>query len=361
MQYRAGQFKKKKKGIKVPFISWPLMPWKRVTLYRDLSSMLNSGLSLMDALETIAQTHKDPAGVLAKRVLEGLNQGLSFKDSLLLAPHYISYGEAMLLGAAEDAGNLPETLLNLAEYYSFLIELFRSNIFYLAYPIFLYFMGAFLLNIPILVRCKGGLIAYLIAVSKWFVFFGVFGVILLAITVITPIRQAIVRLKDIFWYVPLANQPLKHSAVAGYAMGLVAGLKAGFGITKVLEVAGALSKSSQIQKQNEQVKQAIESGKTLYEALLNHQIFVESELSSIRAAEKAGTLEDTFLNIANERLKRFRFTAKFLILAILFPFFIGMLGFIGYQVFVGLKSATVGQLQQIDHQIMREAPFRIKP
>ena len=354
LQFRREVPRKEKR--RVPFISWPIWPWRRAQIYEDLGGMLESGLSILEAVRTLADTYTGPARRLFEGVLEFVEKGRPLGEALVQYPQYVSEGEAALIAAAEEAGNLPEVLKELAAYYRFQVELIRSNWLMIVYPLLLYVLGAFLLNIPCAV--KYGSSAYIRRVSLWL---GVLaGAILLFIAgaSLTWVRLLADRLKGLLWYIPIASLPIKHGGIGGYARGIAAGLKAGFGIRKVLEIGARLAGSPPVMAKNKRAVSVLERGGDFFEAVKATGLFNPGELASIRAAERAGTLEPTMNIIARDRMERYKNSVKILVFITLMPFFVGMLGFIGYQVFEGLKQGTMGQLQQIEHQIMRETPFR---
>lgn len=330
---------------------WPIWPWKKVRMYHDLGSMLKSGVSVTESIQTLAESQKGNVGKLFKGMMAPVEQGHGIGVAMAMQPERISPGEAALIGATELTGNLPESLESLAGFNSFQVELLKKNVFMFVYPIGMYIIGLFLLNLPMLFTGKRHKFIMTVITGLLFLlvplFLGLFSV------TFVPLRRFIPWIKAMAWHIPMVSIPLKHLGISMYAKGMTTGLNAGFGIDRTLDVAEKLSNIPGIVKVNQRVKDMVRQGEGLFVALRSTRMFSAGELSSLKAGEKSGTLDHVFESISQERMSRFSMTAKILMYAILMPFFIGMLGIVAYQVFSGLKHATIGNLEQINKEIIK--------
>ena len=329
--------------------TWPIWPWKKARIYNDLGSMLRSGVSLVEAIHTMAEARKGNVGKLFRGLQESVEQGQGLGVAMAMQPERISPGDAALIEASELTGNLPEALEKLAKFNQFQVELLKKNLFMIIYPVVLYILGLFLLNLPILVSGKIHLFVMTVVMGLLFLIIPV--VLGLFAVSFVPLRRVVPWIKRIAWHIPMVSIPLKHLGIGMYAKGMTTGLGAGFGIDRTLDVAEKLSNIPGIARINQGIKGKVSQGENLFIALRSTRMFSVGELSSIKAGEKSGTLDAVFESISNERMSRFSMTAKILMYAILLPFFIAMLGTVAYQVFNGLKQATIGNLNQIQQEI----------
>jgi len=335
---------------------WPIWPWKKARMYRDLASMLKSGVSLTESIQTMAETQKGNLGKLFKGMQAPVEHGHGIGAAMAMQPERISEGEAALISATELTGTLPESLEGLAKFNSFQVELLKKNIFMIIYPIGMYIIGLFLLNLPMLFCGKQHKFTMTVITGLLFL---LLPLILGLFTVsFVPFRRFTPWIKSFAWHIPMVSIPLKHLSISMYAKGMTTGLSAGFGIDRTLEIAEKLSNIPGISNVNNKVNQSIREGESLFTALRSTGMFLTGELSSIKAGEKSGTLDQVFESISTERMSRFSMTAKILIYAILLPFFIGMLGIVAYQVFQGLKQATFGNLDQINKEIIKQGVIK---
>jgi len=338
--------------------AWPIWPWKRARVYRDLASMLRGGVSLYEAMDTMTDMQRGGLGRMFRHLNQAVKAGKGLGEAMAEDPVRIPPGDAALVGASEQVGQVPEALDTLADFYSFQVDLIKQNIFLILYPIVIYVLSLFMLNITTLL--KYGTAKYFTTIGMGFL--GLLipaGVALFAMSLV-PLRPVWRAFKGLAWFVPVVSIPLKYLATAMYAKGMAAGLNAGMGIDKTLDIADALANSPRISAKTTRIKTQIHNGETLFTALRTVGLFNTGELTSVKAAEKSGTLDRVFESISQERMSSFSMTAKILVYAMMLPFFVGMLGLVGYRLIQEFKQVTVGNLEQMNHEIMRQAPFIFK-
>lgn len=86
-------------------------------LFRQLGSLLESGISIIRALDIIAARGNDTVAEISASIRGDLEQGLSFSKAICKLPAYFSSMVIQLVEAGEASGNLPYLLLKLADYY----------------------------------------------------------------------------------------------------------------------------------------------------------------------------------------------------------------------------------------------------
>jgi len=208
--------------------------------------MLRSGVSLYEAMDTMAEVHRGQVRRLFQSIHEAIKHGQGLGTAMAMQPTYISHGDAVLVEASEEIGKVPEALDRLAGFYKFQVELLKQNIFMLLYPTALYILSLFLLNLPLLIT--HGASAYM-AAAGWGLFYLLIPIALFFLAVsFVPLRPLWSYIKVIAWHIPVVSIPLKHMGTSLYAKGIAAGLAAGFGIEKTIDIARKLSNIPGIDK-----------------------------------------------------------------------------------------------------------------
>ena len=106
--------------------------------YHQLAAMQAAGLSLVQSLEQLRDN--PPARSFRRptiRILDGLQRGLTFSESLALLGTWLPSFDLALISAGEQGGRLDASCRLLAEYYQNRAELARTMIADLLYPFFL--------------------------------------------------------------------------------------------------------------------------------------------------------------------------------------------------------------------------------
>lgn len=107
-----------------------------VVLTRQLSISINAGMSFVDALQSMAQTNRNP--VLAytlKNILESVLSGKKFSEALAQAPEIFETFYVSMAAAGEAGGFMPEALNRIAEFLEKEMELRAKIKSALVYPI----------------------------------------------------------------------------------------------------------------------------------------------------------------------------------------------------------------------------------
>ncbi len=132
------KIKPEKKAKRKAFQSGKVKMGDLAIFCRQLAISVNAGVPLRDALDTIGQELEQPA--LQKAVLEmvaQLNDGKSFSQAVASHPKIFNVMFCGLAKVAEEAGKLPETLQQLADYLERTDKLQRRIKAMAAYPMFI--------------------------------------------------------------------------------------------------------------------------------------------------------------------------------------------------------------------------------
>src|SRR6266516_1915866 len=134
---------------------------QRAELYHQLSQLIDAGIGLPQALETLQRSPpvRSYRKALGQLVTE-INEGATFSRALHSVQGWIPDFDAALLEAGERSGRLPQCFKLLAQYYSERCTMARQVIHDLMYPLFL-FHFAILIGPFLDLFLSGNIVAYL--------------------------------------------------------------------------------------------------------------------------------------------------------------------------------------------------------
>jgi len=119
----------------ISFGSKELSDKKKESLYLELSSLLQSGISLKSSFELIiADQKKDKDKLLYKKIQDAVLGGATFSQALQQAGKFSLY-EVYSLQIGEETGKLIEVLQDLAKFYQQKIKQRRKIVSSLTYPV----------------------------------------------------------------------------------------------------------------------------------------------------------------------------------------------------------------------------------
>ena len=132
----------------MPLILLPSQLADRGELYHQFSQLINAGLGLLQAIETLRRN--PPARsfrVPLSRWLDQLSQGATFGEALQSGGPWLPAFDVALLQAGEKSGRLPACFKLLGDYYQERARLLREMLSRLMYPLFLFHFAIFIMPI----------------------------------------------------------------------------------------------------------------------------------------------------------------------------------------------------------------------
>ncbi len=107
----------------------------KVTFYRLLATMVNAGLTVLQALKILRDEQKNPVmKKIQNTMIQGIQSGNSLSDALKLFPKSFSDSEIAMIESGEKTGKLNAALLQLATQIEKLSSLSKKLIWALIYP-----------------------------------------------------------------------------------------------------------------------------------------------------------------------------------------------------------------------------------
>ena len=284
---------------------------------RQVASLLKSGMSLTEALDTIArQTRKVNFRYLILELSEGVKAGKSF--SQVLSEHSNVFPEIYIgmVRAGETSGELDKVMEDLGEYLERQIEMRSKVVSAMVYPVFvvsvmgvvLWVMLSFVVpKIAELLQDVGKSLPFytkaLITFSE--IFSTVFPYLLLSALVLFIFRKRILSVPKIRHYYDLMRLKVPiysriHTLGEFYRIfsTLATLTRAGVPLVKALEAAEAISSNIHIKKVLREAREYTIEGRNMSEKLAESDIFPPMIYNMVAVGERSGELERMFWNIS---------------------------------------------------------------
>jgi len=306
-----------KKDIEVPFLN--RIGLKDLLLFtRQLYAMIHAGIPLVQALRIIKEQ-------IPNRRLKGIVEEIaSFVEeggrfSTALARHRDVFGDLYIsmIRAAEEAGTLEETLKRLADHLEKTEKLRGKIKSALFYPVFVLIIatvivtGILVFVIPTfeeLYRSLGGQLPFL---TRWIIKASNFlrdymgwAVLLFVILVIAIIQGR--RIRKVKYYMdyallkmPIFGDLVLKGSIANFSRTLASMLSSGINILEALEISAHTSNNEVIKEAILKVKEQVERGVSLSQALSRQKIFPPMLVNMVAIGEEAGTLDEMLTKVAD--------------------------------------------------------------
>jgi type IV pilus assembly protein PilC len=280
-------------------------------LTRQLATMLNAGVPLLQTLDILAESHANPALVRLLRAIQGdIETGSSFSEALAKFPRHFDTLFCNLVAAGEQAGMLDELLARLADYKERNIALRNRVRAALTYPVaivgvallvtavimvwvvpaFRDVFASFGAELPLATRIVIGL-------SDWFVRYwaGLFGGVAMAATLCFHYWKrsiTIQRMVDrLLLKMPVFGPLMAHACIARWSRTLATMFAAGVPLLSSMEIVGKTSGNALYLAASRQIQRDLNNGRSLTQAIGNTRRFPNLVAQMAAIGEESGTLD----------------------------------------------------------------------
>lgn len=292
-------------------------PLREVSLlFRFMSTLLQAGLPLTRAIDFSRIQAKTP--ILKEAfgtILSDIHSGHHLSESFAKFPNLFSELMIQMIVVGENSGTLPDMLFKINRFLEKRLQTRSSIKSALAYPMILLFVCisvvVFMLvsAVPKLSEIFENIGAELPPITRFFVSFSDFlmsyglplAVLLIAAGVGIRVWMATKagsliwdRLKlHIFFFGPL----MEKSAASLFASTFSILLTGGVSMLKSLEITASAAENTYIRQNLLQVKNAVENGDTLHEAIGKAGLFNETVRAMVAVGEESGGLDRMLLHV----------------------------------------------------------------
>ena len=313
----------------------------------QLSLLLRSGITLVEAINIIAKSEKNEG--LREALLDSaskVSEGMRFSESLARFPNIFDSMYVNLIKASENIGRLSAVLGDIAEYEEYKQKNNDKVSSALVYPMTILVMGmgvlGFLLSVVVPKMEKifssmkqevPGTTKFLLAISDFVVNYGIILLVFLLFVIFVTrynFRNNVkfrLKVDKRLYNIKLVSTTL----VAKFAHILAFQLREGLPLTDALAHAGSTLNNRYIQSVINDVRTSVQSGVKFSRAIKNAEVFPELFPAAVSTGESSGNMPD-LLDRVNEFYSKQ--VDKFLtrLVSLIEPLFIvfigGMVGFI---------------------------------
>ena len=292
---------------------------KEVVMFsRQLSIMFRSQVSLIEALQTLAeQTKNQNFKEKILKISQEVEGGAPFSKALALYPHIFSSFYVSIVKSGESSGNLSESLDYLAKHLEREYRLLSGVRGAMIYPIFIIVVMFIVLiamvifvfphfteiltqsqiELPLVTKIVLAFFEFL-RKRGWILFLAIVG---LAVFLwrYSKSPQGRKILDKFFLGLPLIRSFFKKIYLTRFAENLSTLISGGLPIVKSLEITGDIVENSVYQKIILKTKEEVKKGRTISSVLSGYpDTFSPLVVQMVLVGEKTGTLEKTLEDIA---------------------------------------------------------------
>lgn len=283
---------------------------------QELLSLLNSGISIVEAIETLTEKEHRPAvRATLQRIVAGLREGKPFSATLEDAPQAFPALYAATIRASERTSGLGEALVRYIAYASQLETLRGRLVSAAIYPALLVAVGGLVIlflmgyvvprfshiyedmggNLPLLSRL---LLQWGLAVENyWPLLLGLAAALAMVAMQGSVRRMVAQRLMRLMWRIPAMGERMRVFQLTRMYRTLGMLLLGGIAIVPALDmVTGLLSAALQTRLTN--VTKSIREGNTISQAFEAGGLTTAVALRMLRVGERAGNMGEMMERIA---------------------------------------------------------------
>ena len=302
----------------IAFFQPKVGPKDLVIFTRQLSTMIDSGLPLVQALEILAKQQSNPTFKKVLNVIRSdVESGSTFADSMRMHPKTFDNLFCNMIEAGETGGVLDTILSRLAIFLEKSLALRKKIRGAMTYPIICLAISILILAIilifvvPVFEQMFAGfghalpLPTQLVVSMSDFVknyFFYIFIFILLVLFVfkkIYSIEKGQLFFDKIFLSLPVFGSMFRKVAVAKFTRTLATMLQSGVPILEALQVVAKTANNKIIERAVFRVSEAISEGRPIAEPLEESGVFPHMVVQMINVGESVGALDAMLIKIAD--------------------------------------------------------------
>ncbi|HKR82226.1 MAG TPA: type II secretion system F family protein [Candidatus Saccharimonadales bacterium] len=290
----------------------------KVLFSRQLSTLINAGLPLVQSLRTVnSQTSSKPLKVVVNQVINDVEAGATLSASMAKHPEAFNQVYVSLIAAGEASGTLDKALERLAiqqEKDADLISKVRGAMIYpiIVLAVMMAVVGFMIVKVlPQVKTLYAGIpgatlplvTRILLAISSFVIHFWWAVLIALGLAVFFTTRWARTGpgkevIDSLKMHMPPVGALFMKMYMARFARTGTTLVASGVPLIQVLEITGAAVNNVHIQASLGRAAEKVKGGKALSDALTNDENFLELVPNMIRIGEQSGSLEQMLAKTA---------------------------------------------------------------
>jgi len=355
-----------KREIKIPGLTDKISLKDISILSRQLATMIQAGLSIIRALNILAeQTENAALGKVVLDVRSDVETGVSLSQAIGRHPTVFPPLMINMIRAGEVGGFLDSVLLSIAENFESEVKLRNKVKSAMAYPVVVFVIaivavvGMLLFIVPVFANMfatLGGelppLTAALVAISD-FLKVGTIPMIIVGFGVSVfwtrnkNKKEFREKVEPLYLKLPVFGGLIQKIAISRFTRNFGAMIRAGVPILQALDIVGEASGNVVIEHAANDVRESVRTGNTLAGPLAEHAVFPAMVVQMISVGEDTGALDTMLDKIADFYDQEVESTTDALT-SLIEPLMIGVLGSIIGTMIIGLYMPIFGIFELIN-------------
>ncbi|NOX53717.1 MAG: type II secretion system F family protein, partial [Planctomycetes bacterium] len=278
------------------------------SLCRSLGTMLHSGVDIKEAFDLVARRTGDR---LCRQILteirEAIQSGREISESMRDYGDYFPEMVINMVAMAEQTGQLPEVLLHLGEHYENNLELRRTFLRSIAWPVFqlvaaILVIALLILVLGVIADVQGGEALDVLGLGlagpsgavTWLVCnFGTIAALYVIFQVINRSLRGKQVLDPLLMKIPVLGKCMQDFAIARFSWAYYLTQQTGMPIRRSLELSLRATSNGAYIAAIPQVCDMVQGGEELSTALAATGLFPIEYLHVVRVGETAGTVPES--------------------------------------------------------------------
>lgn len=239
---------------------------KLAVAYYNLSVMLEAGMPILKALNTVVAGSKGNLKNAFATSSKGISAGDSLAETMSKYPRIFAHLDVMLVEVADMSGNLPQSLKLLSQWYEFRNRLRNIILSGLMLPLVIIHFAALIIPLPRLILGQIGVVGYIFQVVRTLTYFYLPAGIILFIYRLTPNTGLLRRLLDaLILTVPVLGQAIRQLALSRYCQAFGMLYEAGIPIMQCAQKASSITGNAVMTELLKGGAESARAGKSVYE------------------------------------------------------------------------------------------------
>lgn len=288
-----------------------------VVFSRQLTTLIESGIPLVQALEILAEQVKNPYfHQVITNIFNDIKEGSPFNSALSKYPKIFSEFYISMVSAGEASGKLSEILDRVSVYIEESLSLQRKIRASLAYPLIVVSMAILITSFLILkviptfkgiFASLGGVLPLptriLIGISdfarhNFFYFMAALTFLIVGIEKIISTSKGRKKLDKTLLSLPVFGELITKIAVAKFCRTFSTLITSGVPILESLDIVAKTSGNKMVEEAVIETKKFVQQGEPISEPLSRSEVFPPMVVRMIAVGEKTGRLEDMLAKIS---------------------------------------------------------------
>lgn len=336
---------------------------EKLELVGSLSTMLASGISIVEVVESLAEDAKPGSKMILEEIRNDLGQGKHIWNTLAKFPRVFDKVSVNVIRASEEAGTLDTALKDLRDTLQKNMEFGDKVRSALMYPIFImvvFVMILFLILTFVVPKIGGVFMQMNVALPlPTRVLIGMSNIVVehtlvFGATVVASIafiwylmRYHKEKVMNVVFKLPLVSTLMRQIDITNFGRNLSLLLASGLPITQALELSEEVIVRYRLRKIIEYTRKMVLAGKTVSQGLASDKREVPSiVIKLVEAGEKTGSLEKSCQDIANYFEYKVEYTLKTLT-ALMEPVMLVLVGVAVGGMMLAIIAPIYGLISQV--------------